>query len=273
VADHQPGVLRSYKEFAEQMSDVPAFKLLSDGKRNLLLRELYELASDKDQADRAGQIAKEAVGEFRAEKNRAQKASKLLSRALQVLRDACTLYHHEFLVEIEDSAPDCELNFTFAEMEKNLHFSVEWLKAHAAVQAAVIHPKLRNGQEKRLVKERMVLYKQTAESAVAMAFPVSEKMRELDTWLILDAAELIAKYLPSLRPSILNRSIVRLFHAAFGDSTRTDDGIRKALLERRRTKKKRPVGYQYTVYRALVADAGFLKQKNPCSDSVHRQTK
>lgn len=275
MADHQAGILRSYKEFAETMSNLSSFQSLSERDRNRLLRELYSLASDKHQAERRGQIAREYARELRAEKSRALKAAELLGRALQALREACTEYRAEFLEEIETFAPDWKLNFTFAEMEQNLHFSVEWLNAHAAVTAASIHPRLRKVQENLLVKDRLVIYGQSAGGADEPNYPASKEARALDTALIRDAAKVLAKYKQTgRRPSRRVTSIARLFQAAFGE-TREEESVRKALERGKKPKRAEytPGRYHSSIAKAFFPDTKFLKPKSPCSKQAHPQKK
>lgn len=261
--------LKSYEEFAARMNGAEAFTLLSKHGLERLFRGLYNLCSDKELGGKGGQIAKESVSELRGNKRQALKAADLLGQARQTIRKACTSHRDQFLIEIEDLAPEWGLHFTFCDIEKSLHFSVEWLKAHAAITAASIHHQLRNPQEKRLVKEHLAVYSDCAEGAEEPNYPASEKMRELDTMLIHDAAKLIKKAVPGIKPSRLNQAIVRLFEAAFG-TTRTEDSIRKALLKRgksfRRPESTSAFGKPVFLSKGLFPNTDFLSQPSPCCD-------
>jgi hypothetical protein len=245
MADHWAGELRSFEHFSRMMTDFPYLKPIDKKRRKLLLRELYQVAEGRKQMEDMGKIERDSLPEVRADRRRTRRTVGLLRGALQRITEARASGDDDLSAcEEESNAIDWNFSrFTFAEMEKHLKFSVEFLKAHVARSAADVHPKLRTASEKRLASEHMAAFNDIAEGSTKHNYLVATKATvALETWFIRMAAQCLDRYKPAGNRPLEGYDIItaRLFEAAFTE-IRSQGSVQKILKRRRRE-----TGVQYT---------------------------
>lgn len=265
MADHAEGNLRSFEAFSETMNNFSPFARVDKKTQNHLLRKLYEAAKEKEQMEKMCKIQREMLVELRKERRGHLKAIGLLRKALQAVKEARASHSDELdACEEKTNAIDWEFPpFTFAEMEKNLFFSVEYLKGLVAIDAATVPPKLRNDMEKRLAREDMSAFEGVPEGASEKRLPSGEKTRALDTWFIYRAAECIKSY-KSLKARLIrvkkyNAFISTLFEAAFEHQRRNPASVGKALKGRR---KMQPDYSPILTAKAFFPNEQFIRELN-----------
>ena len=128
-------------------------------------------------------------------------------------------------------------------MEKVLKFSVEFLKARVARDAADVHPKLRTAAEKRLASEPLAAFNDIAEGSIKHNYLVATKATvALETWFTRKAAQCLDRYKRAGNRPLEGYDIiiVRLFEAAFTE-IRSQASVQKIL-----NRRGRETGVQYT---------------------------
>ena len=244
MADHPAGELRSFEHFSQMMTNFPYLKPIDKKRRNLLLRELYQIAEGRKQMEDMGKTERDSLPKVRADRTRTQRTVGLLRGMLQKLTEA-RASGDEDLSACEDESNAIDWNFsrfTFADMEKQLRFSAEFLNAHVNRSAADVHPKLRTPAEKRLAREHMAAYNDIAEGSIKHNFLVAKKATvAVETWFIRMAAKCLDRYKPARNRALEGYDIIiaRLFEAAF-TQIRSQGSVQKILSRPRET------GVQYT---------------------------
>jgi hypothetical protein len=266
MADHEAESLRSFEAFSETMNNFSPFtRIATKRTRSHLLRELYQAAKDKKQMEQMSTIQHEMVSELRAKRRRTRNAIRLLNEALQSVKEA-RVSHSDDLQACEGKTNAIDWGFapfTFAEMERNLLFSVEYLKSLVAIDAASIAPRLRNDAEKRLARENMSAFDGVPEGASEKNLPSGEKARALDAWFINFAAKCIDRHEPVearlTKEEKYNAFISRLYEAAFEHETRSSASVEKALKGRR---KMEPQYSPNLTLKAFFPSEQFIRELN-----------
>ena len=247
---YEQGELRKFKDFTDTMAELTQLKRVDEERRPELLRELYEFAVDRRRVEREAQNEKDLVPEVRANRKRSTDVIRLLETAYQAVKKA-RASNPDLLTNCEKIVPHLykrmnlklqRPDFTFADMVRNLVVSHFILDAGVTLGATEVPTRLHTEREKRLASESLERFPGALAKfrSTVPNFALTKKpARALDTQLIRDAATCIDKYRPSGTSSFPGRDmiIMRLFEAAFGDKTRSQASIQKALRRRKAAKR------------------------------------
>ena len=88
MALHRAGELRSFEDFSKMMSNFPYLKPIDKNRRNLLLRELYQIAESRKRMEDMGKIERDRLPKVRADRRRTQRTVRLLREGLERIREA-----------------------------------------------------------------------------------------------------------------------------------------------------------------------------------------
>jgi hypothetical protein len=226
----QAGKLNSFDRFSELMTKLPYLSRVESGQRKKLLEELYRAAQEKDSMRAWAERQREDVGPLREGRRRLSRASSLLRHALQDVRSARKTYG-DLLNDIEDTYSD-EWGFKLEEIEQNLRTTIDFVNGHEALNAALIHPKLRTSHERQLArKPTTAIGEITDEANDHVDYALGEKLIALDHWLIGEAVDILKKFHTTKKKKIqrYDTIISKMFEAAFNEFGHSEDSIRIEL--------------------------------------------
>jgi hypothetical protein len=220
--------LKSYQDFERVIS--PLLKRLSPEKRKSSLEKMYVLAEEKVNREEIKQIAIEAAGSSRAERDRLQQKRTHIKNAIAELTAADRISPMRINMLMPDlGAPSMDSwltpvkipwLFDFQAAIDQLQMMERELKEIEETLGAGVHPKLRRGPEK--------TYPAPGDRQAVM-FPALN-VSAINDWFIVE----LEKVLVAAGCREVNKAISATFEAAFGGSYNIDRvrTRRKRLKER-----------------------------------------
>lgn len=214
--------LFSERKYSQQMKQSHYLNCLDNGERELLLHELYRIASQKNRFENWSESERDDAVDLQTWRQFLKKAQPRLHAALDGLvavADLATMLPKKSKVVLYFDAEQFRQQVLKA--AKRLANSIDLAKKLEPTVAALINPKLRTKKEKKLAQTELVdRYK----------FSVGTKSSFLDHWFILTAASLLHEFGAAVdkkipRPDYI---IAELFKAAFSQH-RTPESVRVVL--------------------------------------------
>jgi hypothetical protein len=226
-------VLKSLPTFAKFCREMkPYLELVRQSDVEQLLQSLYRAAKIKVQNEELRLQATTAVPWFRIDQKKMARANTVINKALKCLAEIVDPDVKQYLVAEQEIDHDL-YEFGFDEMVEFLTDAAERARTWKQVNAAYIHPDLRNKTEKQLVKK--------FGEVEPHSYPARPKSSAINHWFMGTAAKCLdqARSIKGTRIPNYGKIISKVFEVAFRDHMTTEASITREL----HRQKKRPIKF------------------------------